>query len=78
MESANYDELVTPVETGVQDIYKSWKNWIPAFAGMTGNLIFRFFTRSSNFTANFKYQVENCRTNEFFQDNFHFAIFIFQ
>jgi hypothetical protein len=24
------ETIVTPVETGVQDIYKSWKNWIPA------------------------------------------------
>jgi hypothetical protein len=40
-------KVVTPVKTGVQKLCNQLKNWIPAFAGMTKNGVFRLFTRSS-------------------------------
>jgi len=40
-------KVVTPVETGVEGIFKSLKYWIPAFAGMTEISLFRLFTKSS-------------------------------
>ncbi len=43
--------VVTPVKTGVQNIYKPPKDWIPAFAGMTAKCVLGLFTRSLFFTA---------------------------
>jgi hypothetical protein len=40
-------KIVSPVETGVQEIYYCLGHWIPAFAGMTETGIFRPFAKPS-------------------------------